>query len=46
MGDGPTDRWTDGRTDIPSYRDARTHLKNKGRLANSPRRASCDLTKV
>ena len=23
----PTDRRTDGRTDIPSYRDARTHLK-------------------
>ena len=24
---GPTDRRTDGRTDRPSYRDARTHLK-------------------
>ncbi len=24
---GPTDRWTDGRTDRPSHRDARTHLK-------------------
>ena len=23
-----TDEWTDRRTDIPSYRDARTHLKN------------------
>ena len=27
MCDRPTDRPTDGRTDIPSYRDARTHLK-------------------
>ena len=26
---GPTDRRTDGRTDKPSYRDARTHLKTK-----------------
>ena len=25
--DGLTDRWTDGRTDRPSYRDARTQLK-------------------
>ena len=25
--DGPTDRQTDGRTDRPSYRDARSHLK-------------------
>ena len=25
--DGPTDGRTDGWTDIPSYRDARTHLK-------------------
>ena len=25
--DGRTDRRTDGPTDIPSYRDARTHLK-------------------
>ena len=24
---GPTDRWTDGPTDTPSYRDAWTHLK-------------------
>jgi len=28
--DGPTDGRTDRRTDIPSYRDARTHLKNTG----------------
>ena len=27
--DGPTDRPTNGRTDTPSYRNARTHLKNK-----------------
>ena len=27
--DGPTDRRTDRRTDKPSYRDARTHLKNQ-----------------
>ena len=26
--DGRTYGWTDGRTDRPSYRDARTHLKN------------------
>ena len=26
--DGPTNRRTDGRTDRPSYRDARTHLKS------------------
>ena len=37
--DGPTDRPTDGptdrRTDTPSYRDARTHLKNeKGNMKN------------
>ena len=25
--DIPTDRPTDGRTDMPGYRDARTHLK-------------------
>ena len=25
--DRQTDRWTDEQTDIPSYRDARTHLK-------------------
>ncbi len=25
----PTNRRTDGRTDRPSYRDARTHLKKK-----------------
>ena len=25
--DGPPDRPTDGRTDTPSYKDARTHLK-------------------
>ena len=25
-----TDQPTDGRTDIPSYRDARTHLKTEG----------------
>ena len=25
--DGPTDGRTDGPTDIPSYRDARTHLR-------------------
>ena len=28
MANGRTDGWTDGRTDTPSYRDARTHLKN------------------
>ena len=27
--DGPTDGRTDRRTDIPSYRDARTHLKKQ-----------------
>ena len=27
--DGPTDGRTDRRTDMPSYRDARTHLKTK-----------------
>ena len=26
--DGPTDQPTDRRTDMTSYRDARTHLKN------------------
>ena len=29
VGDGPTDRRMDGRTDTPSYRDARTHLKKR-----------------
>ena len=28
--DGPMDQWTDGTTDRPSYRDARTHLKITG----------------
>ena len=27
--DERTDRWTNGRTDRPSYRDARMHLKKK-----------------
>ena len=28
--DGPMDGWINGRTDRPSYRDARTHLKSDG----------------
>ena len=36
MCDGWTDGPTDGRTDIPSYRDARTHLK---RYAEAQRKA-------
>ena len=36
---GRTDRPTDGRTDTPSYRDARTHLKTSAVLfqSNFPR---------
>ena len=29
MCDRPTERWTDGRTDTPSYRDATAHLKRE-----------------
>ena len=39
--DGPTDRPTDGRTDIPSYRDARTHLKS-GELKNGGKMKKID----
>ena len=39
--DGPTDRRTDGRTDTPSYRDARTHLKRtKGKKEKKQQSAS------
>ena len=37
-GDGRKDGPTDGRTDTPSYRDAKTHLKTKTKQL---RRASC-----
>ena len=30
--DPRTDGWTDGRTDRPGYRDARTHLKTLARF--------------
>ena len=30
--DGRTDLWTDGRTDRPSYRGARTHLKINNKI--------------
>ena len=40
--DGPTDRRTNGptdqRTDIPSYRDARTHLKMPGTFINDTKK--------
>ena len=34
MTDRRTDGPTDGRTDTPSYRDARTHLKRMDKLEN------------
>ena len=45
--DGPTDGRTDLRTDIPSYRDARTHLKRLHKIrrnAMSPTAFSCFIT--
>ena len=40
VNDGPTNGPTDGRTDIPSYRDARTHLKIEHALFTSKQKGA------